>query len=130
MSGPDPRRAGPLGRFVSSYLERVVNRQDLTALDEMVSPRYTGRGPEWATTIDELRQFYIDQIRDRPDWHIDIQEIVEVGDSVVVRAFAGGSVLVGGVARRRRLEWLTHYRVVGQRITEINVLALVPLGTE
>jgi len=130
MSGPDLGRAKPLGRFVSSYIERVVNRQDLTALDEMVSPQYTSRGPEWATTLDELRQFYIDQIRDRPDWHIDIQETVEVDDSVIVRAFAGGTVLVDGIARRRRLEWLTHYRVVGQRITEINVLAFVPLAAE
>jgi len=124
MPGPDPGRAGPLGAFVSSYIERVVNRQDLTALDEMVSPGYTGRGPEWATTIDELRQFYIDQIRDRPDWHIDIQETVEVGDSVVVRALAGGTVLVDGVAQRKSLEWLAHYRVVAQRITEINLLAV------
>jgi predicted SnoaL-like aldol condensation-catalyzing enzyme len=130
MPGPDRGRAGPLEVFVSSYIERVVNGQDLTALDEMVSPRYTGHGLEWPTTIDELRQFYIDQVRDRPDWHIDIQETVEVGDSVVVRAVAGGTVLVDGVAQRRRLEWLAHYRVVGQRITEINLLAFVPLATE
>jgi hypothetical protein len=130
MPGPDPGRAGPLGAFVSSYLERVVNRQDLTALDEMVSPRYTGRGPEWATTIDELRRFYTDQILERPDWHIDIQETVEVGDSVVVRALAGGTVRLDGVAHRKRLEWLAHYRVEGQRITEINLLAIVPLPSE
>jgi len=41
MPGPDRGRAGPLAVFVSSYIERVVNRQDLTALDEMVSPRTT-----------------------------------------------------------------------------------------
>jgi predicted SnoaL-like aldol condensation-catalyzing enzyme len=130
LSGPDPDGVGPLGRFVSTYIERVVNRQDLTALDEMVSPRYTGRGPEWPTTIDELRQFYTDQIRERPDWHIDIQATVEVGDSVVVRAFAGGTVLVEGVARHRRLEWLAHYRVVGRCITEINLLAFAELATD
>jgi hypothetical protein len=130
MPGPDPGRAGHLGAFVSSYIERVVNRQDLTALDEMVSPLYAGRGPEWATTIDELRRFYTDQILERPDWHIDIQETVEVGDSVVVRALAGGTVRVDGVAHRKRLEWLAHYRVVGQRITEINLLAIVPLAIE
>jgi hypothetical protein len=130
MPGPDPGPAGPLGQFVSSYIERAVNRRDLTALDEMVSPQYTGRGPGWPTTIDELRQFYLDQIRDRPDWRIDIQETIEVGDSVVVRALAGGTVVVEGVGQRRRLEWLAHYRVVGQRITEINLLAYVPLAAE
>ena len=29
---------------------------------------------------------------------------------------------------RTRLEWLAHYRVVDGRITEINVLAVVPLS--
>jgi hypothetical protein len=74
-----------LGQLIRTYIDRVVNRRDLTAVDELVSPDYRGTGPDWpATTIEKLRQFYIDQYRDRPDWHIDVQETVEVGEDVVV----------------------------------------------
>jgi hypothetical protein len=121
---------GPLGTFVTSYIERVVNQRDLTAVDDMVSADYAGSGPGWPTHIDELRQFYVEQTRDRPDWRIDVHDTVELGDSVVARAIAGGTVAVDGRPRRTRLEWLAHYRVVDRRITEINVLAVVPLGPD
>jgi SnoaL-like domain len=121
---------GPLGTFIQSYIERVVNQRDLTAVDDMVSWDYVGSGPEWPTHIDELRRFYVDQMHDRPDWHIDVQGTVELGDSVVARAQASGTVAVDGRPRRKRLEWLTHYRVVDRRITEINVLAIVPLSLD
>ena len=69
-------------------------------------------------------------MRDRPDWHIDVQSTVEVGDSVVVRAEAGGTVTVDGKPSHRRLEWLTHYRVTDGLIAEINLLSSVSLGAE
>ena len=121
---------GPVGQFVRDYIERVVNHGDLTGVDELVSPTYRGSGPEWPTTIEELRQFYRKQVRDRPDWHIDVQETVELGDDLVARALAGGTVTVDGVHRRRRLEWLAHYRVTGGLIHEINLLAVVPLDAD
>lgn len=120
---------GPLGGLVTSYIDRVVNHRDLTALDEMVSPAYVGSGPEWATDIGELRRFYEDQMRDRPDWHIEVQSTLELGDSVVVRAQAGGTVMVAGKQSHRRLDWLTHYRVADGLITEINILSFVPQPT-
>ena len=118
----------PLGTFFTSYIERVVNRRDLTAVDDMVSADYIGSGQEWPTDIDELRLFYVNQIRYRPDWHIDVQDTVELGDSVVARAIASGTVTVDGRPQRSHVEWLAHYRVVDRRITEINVLAVVPLS--
>jgi SnoaL-like domain len=121
---------GPLGTFITSYLERVVNQQDLTAVDDMVSSDYVGSGHEWPTHIEELRRFYRDQMHDRPDWHTDVQGTVELGDSVVARARASGTVAVDGRPRRKRLEWLAHYRVVDRRITEINILAVVPLSLD
>ena len=129
-SEPSGWRNGDLGGFVRSYIERVVNQRDLTAVDDMVSSKYVGSGPEWATNIEELRQFYVDQMRVRPDWHIEVQGTVELGDSVVVRALAGGTVTVDGVSRRKSLEWLTHYRVTDQRITEINILSFEPLSLD
>jgi len=123
-------RDGPLGDFVRRYIDRVVNQRDLTAVDDMVSSEYRGSGPEWATDIDELREFYVDQMRNRPDWRIEVQGSVELGDSVVVRALAGGTVTVDGVSRRKNLEWLSHYRVLDRRITEINILSIKPLALD
>lgn len=121
-------RDGPLGEFVRSYIERVVNQWDVTAVDDMVSTDYLGRGPAWATNIEQLRQFYVDQMRDRPNWRIEVQGTLELGDSVVAKALASGTVMTDGSHGRKCLEWLTHYRVVDRRITEINILGVVQLG--
>lgn len=112
------------GELVRRYLDRVVNQRDLTAVDEMVSSDFRGSGPGWPTTFDELRAFYEWQSRERPDWSIDVRESIEVGDSVVVRARAGGTITEGGSSRRAELEWLAHYRIVGGWIHEINVLSV------
>ncbi len=74
----------------------------------------------------QLRRFYEEQVRDCPDWHIDVEEVVELGDSVVVRAHAQGSVKGSGTQRPTALDWLTHYRFRDGRITEINLLTVVP----
>ena len=113
---------------VTEYIERVVNRRDLSAVDEIVDVGYRGSGHGWPATRDELRAFYEAQARDRPDWHIDVQETVELGDSVVVRAHAHGTVIENGHDEQRHLEWLTHYRLAEGRIVEINVLAVVPVS--
>jgi SnoaL-like domain len=117
-----------LGRQVREYIDRVVNARDLTAVDDLVSADYRGSGPDWPTTLDALRQFYLDQYRERPDWHIDVQDSIELGCDVVVRAVAGGAVQIEGVRRIRRLEWLTHYRWRDGLICEINVLAVEQRG--
>ena len=43
MSGQDGC-GGLLGGLVTSYIERVVNQRDLTALDDMVSRDFAGTG--------------------------------------------------------------------------------------
>lgn len=119
-----------LSELAISYIERVVNRRDHAAIDEMVAGDYRGSGQGWPTTLGQLRQFYEDQVRDRPDWHIDVEVVVELGDSVVVRAHAQGSVMGSGTLRRTALDWLTHYRFRDGRITEINLLTVVPRQVE
>jgi ketosteroid isomerase-like protein len=123
---PADDRPSPLGQLVRGYVERVVNQRDLSAVDDLVAADYTGGGYGWPPDLDRLRAFYADQMRDRPDWSISIQETVESGDVVVVRACAGGTVNVDGRALRRDLEWLASYRVVNGRISEIRVLSLTP----
>lgn len=117
-----------LGRFVRAYLERVVNDRNLSAVDELIAQDYRGSGEGWPQTVGELRAFYAEQARARPDWHIDVQETVELGEVVVVRARAGGTVLDGGTPRVKRLEWLASYRVRDGLIREINLLSLVDRG--
>lgn len=118
---------GTLGDFVRSYIDRVVNDRDLSGVDELVSADYTGRGQGWPTTFESLRQFYALQVEERPDWHIHVDETLELAEVVVVRAHAGGSIETGGEIRRKDVEWLAAYRVEHQMIREISLLALVEL---
>jgi predicted SnoaL-like aldol condensation-catalyzing enzyme len=109
-----------LGDFVRAYIDRVVNQKDLSAVEELVSPEYRGAGCGWPGDLDALRRFYADQVKRRPDWRIDVQETIEVGEWVAVHARAGG--MEGG--RRRDVEWLATYRVSAGRVAEIRVLEL------
>ena len=115
-----------LTELVTGYLERVVNQRDLSGVDDLVDPGYRGSGPGWPSALPALRRFYEEQARLRPDWRIDVLDAVELGDSVVVRAHAHGTALDGDAPRRLAFDWLTHYRVVDDRIAEINLLALLP----
>ena len=120
MPSTEPPVDEPLARFVRSYLQRVVNDRDVSAVDELVAPEYAGGGHGWPEDRDALRAFYTRQARDRPDWQIRVLQTVEVGSSVVVRAHAGA------LGARPALTWLAHYRVVDGRIREIQVLSVVP----
>lgn len=119
----------PLGEFVRAYLDRVVNLRDVTAVDDLVAADYRGFGPGWPADVVMLRQFYVRQAELRPDWRIEVQETMELGDAVAVRAHAGGTVshdtagLPLAKPYRKDVEWLTVYRVRDNRITEISFLA-------
>ena len=122
---------GTLDQFIRRYIERVVNRHDITAVDDMVSPDYTGGGYGWAEDIDALREFYDRQNRLRPDWRIDIQDTTEVGEWVAVRAFAGGHEAYDEDESPQpppfltAVEWLTIFHVVESRIVETRIISVV-----
>ena len=122
---------GTLAMFVRAYLQRVVNEGDLKAVEALVSPDYTGCGHGWPATRPELEAFYAWQARTRPDWRIDVQETLEVGECVVVRAHAGGSVTADEQGRplaaptSSAVEWLAAYFLSGGAITRIDLLAVV-----
>ena len=98
------------------YIDRVVNRGDADAVGELVAPGYTGHGHGWPADREALREFYAHQARARPDWRIDVQETLEVGEWVAVRAHAGDA--------SRQVEWLALYRVDDDRVAEIRIVAL------
>jgi hypothetical protein len=122
---------GELDRFIREYIERVVNQHDMSAVDEMVSPGYVGGGYGWAETIQDLRESYGRQNRTRPDWHIDIQETMEVGEWVAVRALAGGQEAYNDDGSPQSppfltsVEWLSVFRIVDGRIVETRIVSVV-----
>lgn len=110
--------------WIRRYLQRVVNDRDVSAVDELVSPDYVGSGHGWAPDREKLRAFYTWQAHYRPDWHIDIQAALEVGDWVAVQAHAGGTVAHDEAGQplvtphQRSVEWLTAFRVVDGQLAE------------
>jgi hypothetical protein len=124
------REMGDRADVVRSYLERVVNQRDLTAVDDLVSPDYRGSGLGWPADLAGLRAFYAWQAQTRPDWHVDVRDAIEVADVVVVRAEAGGTIAQDEQGRplaapaSRSVEWLAAYTVTGGRVTAIDLLAL------
>lgn len=116
--------------FVLDYLDRVVNRHEVGAVSDLVSAEYQGGGHGWPSDLTALTEFYRWQVATRPDWHIEVQEAVEVGGCVVVRAYAGGKIEDHEQERpstapsQPAVEWLAMYRVEDERIMEIQVLAL------
>ncbi len=119
-----------LDGWIRHYLGRVVNDRDVSAVDELVSPDYVGSGHGWATDVDALRAFYTWQAHYRPDWHIDVQETVEVSDWVAVRAYAGGIVAHDPAGQPLELpypaavEWLSAFRVVDGQLVETRFLSV------
>ena len=102
----------------------------------MVSPDYVGGGDGWAGNMEELREFYRRQNCTRPDWRIDIQETLEVGERVAVRACAGGQEADNEDGSPQSppfltsVEWLTTVRVVDRMIIEIRLVSWVDHSAE
>ena len=100
-----------------------------------MSPDFRGSGNGWPADIAGLREFYRDQAQRRPDWHIDVQETIEVGEWVAVRAMAGGTMVTDdlGIADvspfAKAIEWMALFRVVSGRITETRLVSVVDLTT-
>jgi SnoaL-like domain len=120
-----------LDAFYRGYITRVVNDHDMTAVDEMVSPGYTGGGYGWAQNIEELREFYDRQNRTRPDWRIDIQETLQVGEWIAVRAIAGGVEAYNDDGSPKSppymtsVEWLAVVHVIDRMIVEGRLISVV-----
>ena len=80
---------GTLGAAVLSYLDRAVHQHDVSVVDEAVAPDYVGHG--FPADRAALEEFYAWQARSAPDWRIDVEDLVEEGDRVAVRAHAYGT---------------------------------------
>jgi len=82
--------------------------------------------PSSTRTVDWDRSHRIGR---RDDLAHNVQETVEVGDQVAVRAYAGGTIGHDDDGQSleapfgRDVEWLAVYRVAADRIVEVNFLA-------
>lgn len=120
MPSPEP---GPNAAIVLACIDRAVHQHDSSVVDELVSPDFRGHG--FASDRESLRAFYDWQSRIAPDWRIDVEDLVEDGDRVAVRAHAYGARAESapGVPYpepvRRELEWIAIYRIAGGLITEL-----------
>lgn len=109
-------------RLVRAYIEEAINRRDLSNLDKRVADTYVGHG--FVTDRGELRQFLEWQARTAPDWSIVIENMVGEAGRVAVRAIATGirTEQLPGIPYpspvRRRVEWITTYRIEGARLAE------------
>ena len=123
--------SGDLDAFYRRYIDRVVNEHDMSAVDDLVSPDYTGGGYGWAQNLEELREFYDRQNRTRPDWRIEIQQTLQVGDWLAVRAVAGGKEAYNDDGSPKpppymtSVEWLAVVHVIDERIVEGRVISVV-----
>lgn len=117
---------GPLGARVLAYLDRAVHARDLAAVDDCVAPDFAGHG--FPPDRESLRAFYEWQARVAPEWRIDVEDLVEQGDRVAVRAHAYGfrTESEPGVPHERtwrELDWIAIYRFEGDRIAELWVVS-------
>lgn len=111
-------------QIVIRFIEEVLNNGHLELVDELVADNFIGHwiGAEQQGR-EAVRAFAANQRRDSPDWHIEIEDVVAEGDTVVVRATGRGTPAgpllslqppAGGV----RLPWIAMYRLVQGKIAE------------
>jgi steroid delta-isomerase-like uncharacterized protein len=78
---------------IRRFFEELWNRWDLAVADEIVAPDMRFRG-SLGTTMEGREQFkgYVERVRAAfPDWHNQIEELIEAGDKVVARMTYSGT---------------------------------------
>ena len=75
------------------YIEEVVNKKNLSLIDELYSPNHVFRinSEEPALGLEGVRQIYNTFVTAFPDLHLAIEDIIAEGDKVVVPYTARGT---------------------------------------
>lgn len=95
-------------------VNEVLNRKDLTILDEFMALDYFDhtnqlRGKE------DVKQFYTKAFKDLPDFHRTIEDIIAEGDKVWVRFRITGTTLLG---KKAELTTVSILRIVNGKAVE------------
>jgi predicted ester cyclase len=113
-------------RLVDAFVQDLFSRGDLTAVDRYVDPGFVNHDPPYPGSPDGpdgMRQAAVLFRTACPDWHSDLEQLVEEGDVVVERFTARGTrrgELLGAPATGQPLELrgINIWRISGDRIVE------------
>jgi predicted ester cyclase len=113
-------------RLVDSFIQELFTHGDLSAVDRYLAPTFVDHDPPFPggpADRDGMRQAAV-LFRDAcPDWHSDLEQLVEEGDVVVERFTARGTrtgELMGAAPTGEPLELkgINIFRVEGGRIVD------------
>lgn len=113
-------------RLVDAFIQELFTHGDLTAVDRYLSPAFVNHDPPFPGGPDDregMRQAAVLFRTACPDWHSDLEQLVEEGDVVVERFTARGTrtgELMGAPANGEPLELkgINIFRIEGDRIVE------------
>jgi predicted ester cyclase len=113
-------------RLVDAFIQELFTQGDLTAVDRYLDPGFVNHDPPFPggpDTAEGMRQAAIMFRAACPDWHSDLEQLVEEGDVVVERFTARGTrrgELMGAPATGEEvaLRGINIFRVQGNRIVE------------
>jgi predicted ester cyclase len=113
-------------RLVDAFIQELFTAGDLTAVDRYLDPGFVNHDPPYPggpAGPDGMRQAAVLFRTACPDWHSDLEQLVEEGDVVVERFTARGThsgELLGAPATGQTLELrgINVFRISGDRIVE------------
>ena len=113
-------------RLVDSFIQALFTHGDLSAVDRYLAPTFVNHDPPFPgapTDREGMRQAAVLFRAACPDWHSDLEQLVEEGDVVVERFTARGTrtgELMGVAPTGEPIEvkGINIFRVEGGRIVE------------
>ncbi|MET0763803.1 MAG: ester cyclase [Blastococcus sp.] len=123
---PAVDRSTPNKRLVDAFIQELFTHGDLSAVDRYLDHDFVNHDPPFPgapDTAEGMRQAAAMFRAACPDWHSDVEQLVEEGDVVVERFTARGTrrgELMGAPATGEVLELrgINIFRVEGDRIVE------------
>jgi predicted ester cyclase len=113
-------------RLVDAFIQEAFTSGDLSAVDRYLDPAFVNHDPPvpGAPTGPEGMRYAAEMFRAAcPDWHSDLEQLVEEGDVVVERFTARGThrgelMGVAGTGRPLELKGINIFRIRDGRIVE------------
>lgn len=126
--------------------ERIVNQRDLSAVDEVFAPEFVDRSapPGAPTGAPAIKAYYTSLFSAFPDFHYSVDDVIDVGDKVVGRCTASGTMQGAylrlpptgkkatwteiHIGRFVQGKWVEHWASVDQLDMLLQLGAIPPLG--
>ncbi len=110
--------------LVNEYIEKVWNRGDGAALDELTTPSFTySLGQQPPRDRESMKQFLAITRSAFPDWRVEAADIIIEHDTAAVRWFGtathqGSFHGIRPTGRQVRISGINIYRILGGKIAE------------